>query len=233
MKLIYASEYRMAAQNSLHKRWTEAVLTWLVAYILGGGLASPVVEFTINFIEKGTETLSSYSIFYGLASVFGIIALAAVILNLVLGGVIETGYARYNMKLVNGMESGIDELFHDFNRWTTCFLMQLIRDIITTVGYSLLIFPGIIADYGFKMAPYILAEHPDYTAWQALKESWEMMKGHKWRLFCLDFSFIGWYILAVCTCNIGFLWLNPYENAAESIFYLELAGDYYSRATII
>ena len=54
-----------------------------------------------------------------------------------------------------------------------------------------------------------------------------MMRGHKWRLFCLQISFIGWAILAGLTCGIGVLWLTPYTEASTAIFYLELAGDYY------
>ena len=48
------------------------------------------------------------------------------------------------------------------------------------------------------------------------------MRGHKFELFCLDISFIGWAILAVFTLGIGGLWLTPYENAARVAFYREL-----------
>jgi len=84
--------------------------------------------------------------------------------------------------------------------------------------------------YSYAMAHYILAEHPDYTATQALSESRQMMKGHKFRLFCLQISFIGWAILTAFTCGIGSLFLTPYMEAANAIFYLELAGDYYGTA---
>ena len=59
----------------------------------------------------------------------------------------------------------------------------------------LFIIPGIIKSFSYAMAPYILAEHPEMTASEAITESRHMMDGNKWRLFCLDFSFIGWSLL--------------------------------------
>ena len=55
-----------------------------------------------------------------------------------------------------------------------------------------------------------------------------MRRGQKLRLVCRVISWIGWSLLCALTCGIGYLWLTPYTCASEAIFYLELAGDYYS-----
>ena len=72
------------------------------------------------------------------------------------------------------------------------------------------------------MAPYILMENPDMTANQAIRASKELMKGNKWRLFCMQFSFIGWDILCGITMGLGYLLLNPYRSAADAAFYREI-----------
>ena len=59
---------------------------------------------------------------------------------------------------------------------------------------------------------------------EAIGRSKELMMGNKWRLFCLQLSFIGWNLLCVLTLGIGYLWLTPYQNAAETAFYLEVTG---------
>ena len=82
--------------------------------------------------------------------------------------------------------------------------------------------PGIIAFYANIMGAYIMLENPELTAREALAKSREMMKGNKWRLFCLSFSFIGWDILAALTLGIGHLFLCPYVEAANAAFYREL-----------
>ncbi len=59
---------------------------------------------------------------------------------------------------------------------------------------------------------------------EAIERSKVMMVGHKWRLFCLELSFIGWAILCLFTLGIGLLWYVPYYNAAIAAFYLEVSG---------
>ena len=63
------------------------------------------------------------------------------------------------------------------------------------------------------------------SAKEAMEVSMQMMKGNKWRLFCLQLSFIGWAILCVLTLGIGYLWLNPYMNAAIAAFYDEVSRE--------
>ena len=52
-----------------------------------------------------------------------------------------------------------------------------------------------------------------------------MMDGHKWQLFCLHFSFIGWILLSILTCGILFLFVAPYMQAANAEFYEKLKND--------
>ena len=57
--------------------------------------------------------------------------------------------------------------------------------------------------YGYALAPYIVYDHPGIGAAAALRKSVDMMDGNKWRLFCLIFSFIGWYLLALAPIQIA------------------------------
>ena len=63
------------------------------------------------------------------------------------------------------------------------------------------------------------------SAKEAMEVSKKMMQGNKWRLFCLQFSFIGWMILGSLTLGIGFLWINPYMNAAVTSFYDDISRE--------
>ena len=45
------------------------------------------------------------------------------------------------------------------------------------------------------------------------------MNGHKWDLFVLDLSFLGWYIVGLLCLGIGVLWVIPYHNMARTHFY--------------
>ena len=69
-----------------------------------------------------------------------------------------------------------------------------------------------------------MAENPNMGVMEGISRSKELMAGNKWRLFCLHLSFIGWDLLCAFTLGIGYLWLMPYRNAAETAFYLEVTG---------
>ncbi|MBR3600970.1 MAG: DUF975 family protein [Lachnospiraceae bacterium] len=87
-----------------------------------------------------------------------------------------------------------------------------------------IIIPGIIASLSYVMTNYILAENPEMSASETINLSKQMIGGNKWRLFCLRLSFIGWDILCGFMLGIGYLWLNPYKQAAEAAFYREISG---------
>ena len=55
-----------------------------------------------------------------------------------------------------------------------------------------------------------------------MNKSKEMTKGHKWDLFVLDLSFIGWYLVGLLCLGIGTYWVVPYHQMAKANFYLEL-----------
>ena len=67
-------------------------------------------------------------------------------------------------------------------------------------------------------------DNPEIGAEEAICRSMEMMRGNKWKLFCLDLSFIGWFLLGILTLGIGLLWVEPYWLTARAAFYEEVKG---------
>ena len=45
------------------------------------------------------------------------------------------------------------------------------------------------------------------------------MSGHKWELFVLDLSFIGWGIVGSLCLGVGTLWVMTYMAATEAQYY--------------
>ena len=83
----------------------------------------------------------------------------------------------------------------------------------------------IVLRYRYAYCFMILAEYPEMRVIDAFRNSASLMKGKKFRLFCLNFSFIGWILLATCcTCGIGMLFLAPYMNTANAAFYDDITN---------
>ena len=217
-----SSELRAIARKNLEGTWGISVGVALVAAILGGSMTGPGsnVNFSINEEQIRNLPPVFWTVLLPLASVAGLLSLAA----LILGGTVELGYARFLLRQHDRKELRFSDLFSQFDRFGTGFAQKFLRILFTMLWTLLFIIPGIVKGLSYAMTPFILEEHPELTASQAIKESMKLMNGHKMDLFILGLTFIGWSFLACLTAGIGFLFLNPYMNAAYAAFYRSISG---------
>ena len=61
--------------------------------------------------------------------------------------------------------------------------------------------------------------------WIVSGESKRITNGYKMDLFVLQLSFIGWGLLAPFTFGLLALWLAPYMEMTEKMYYLELSKE--------
>ena len=238
--MLYAKDFRKIARESLKGNWILAVLVCMVAGFLG---ANPVFssggsntnwnfnEESFGAIQNGTvfDEIINDSIWTILLPIItGIVVFAVLYLIaiMIIGGAVTLGLCKFNLGLVDKKKPQFIDLFSCFNRFGAGFCVQFLRGLYTFLWSLLFVIPGIIAGYRYAMAAYILAEHPEMTASEAITASKQMMVGNKWRLFCLEFSFIGWDILCLFTLGIGNLFLRPYKEAAYAAFYREISGSW-------
>lgn len=85
---------------------------------------------------------------------------------------------------------------------------------------------AIIKNYSYAMTTYILYDDVQNDTYEGprsvIRKSKELMNGNKWRFFCLQFSFIGWYILTGITCGLLYFYTLPYMTTADLFFYENL-----------
>lgn len=237
----YAADFRSIARNALSGRWTIAVITGLIASLLGA-VASNGPEIKLNINDSGAnvglefagqqiytsnggwnDALTGFIV--GSATFIILAAIVMAVVYFILGSVVGVGYSRFNLDLVDRQkEPEIGTLFGYFKYWKTTAVANLLQGLYVFLWSLLFIIPGIVAGYSYAMTNYILAENPELTASEAIEQSKQMMTGNRWRLFCLQFSFIGWDLLCALTLGIGNLWLRPYKQAAEAAFYREVFG---------
>lgn len=83
----------------------------------------------------------------------------------------------------------------------------------------------IIWSYYYQLSQIIAIENPDITPKEAVENSRKYMTGNRWKLFCLELSFIGWAFLCIFTLGIGMLWLTPYIQVATIVFSRYVCGN--------
>jgi len=84
---------------------------------------------------------------------------------------------------------------------------------------------GVVIKLPFSMAFYILADEPQLKGTRALKTSAELMKGHMWKFFLLQLSFVPMILLSVVTFYIALIWIMPYMQASMTAFYMDVTGE--------
>lgn len=111
--------------------------------------------------------------------------------------------------------------FNNETYWNVVKAMFM-RSLFNFFWYLALIIPGIIKSYAYSMVPFLLADNPHLNYDEAIGLSQEMTLGHKFNMFVLDLSFIGWYFLGLLLCGIGGIFVNPYYHATRAELYLNL-----------
>ena len=237
-----SADFRMIARDTLRGKWMVAVLVGLAATLLGGvASGGPEINFHIEgsslnaSLDYAGQTIFSTggadsgigALLVGSAVYMTIAAILMGVVYFVLGSIVGVGYARFNLELVDGGFPSFGCLFDYLYDWQTTAAARLLRSLYILLWSFLLVIPGILATYSYAMTDFILAEYPELTAGEAIARSKELMYGNRWRLFCLNVSFIGWEILSALTLGIGGLWLHPYKQAANAAFYREISGTGY------
>ena len=200
----YAADFRGIARTALRGRWPVAVLTGFVASLIGAGIASASGGSGSNSNNRVSRVeLNDFfqsALWHQIKPVvITLLVLVFIwsIIQIIIGGAGKLGYAKFNLNLVDNKDAVFSDLFSQFDRLGAGFCMNFLTGLYIVLWTLLFIIPGIIKSFSYAMAPYILAEHPEMTASEAITESRHMMDGNKWRLFCLGFSFIGWDLLCI------------------------------------
>lgn len=147
--------------------------------------------------------------------------------SLLLAGAIEFGYCAYFITVTRNKDSDFGKLLSGFNRFGDVCITGILKWLFTGLWSLLFVIPGIVKSYSYAMTMYIMQDHPELSGNDAITKSRQMMDGHKFDLFILDLSFIGWYLLGALTFGILIIfYVEPYRQVTRTNFYEQLRMDY-------
>lgn len=167
--------------------------------------------------------------------VFLLVYLVSIVISFLIGaflcGPVSVGYKRFFM--LNRMDkSQFTDLFSSFGKGR---YMNVVKTMFKTnleiyLWRLLFYFPGLVKYYQYFFVGYIVAENPQIDNKRAKELSKQMSDGHKWQIFVLGLSFIGWsllfilieVLLAVISCGIlaipGALLIYPLVGYQQATF---------------
>ncbi|MCX7842581.1 MAG: DUF975 family protein [Clostridia bacterium] len=210
--------------------WKAFLASLLIAIVSGRGGSAP--NFNWDMRHNDFERMPSFeNIDPGMLTaiiIAGITAgtifiLFALAFRIFLGYPLEVGGRKYFVQSAR-QDVNLNYLGYAFNKEKYINIIKAMfwRGLLNFLWFLLLIIPGIVKYYAYSMVPYILAENPGIDYKRAVELSKKMTDGEKFRMFVLDLSFIGWYLLGLLALFVGMLFVMPYENATKAELYLVL-----------
>ena len=73
------------------------------------------------------------------------------VLQLIVGGAVQLGYAHFNLNLVDGNDAAISDLFSQKDRLWDGFCMKFLQGLYIALWSLLLVIPGIVKTYSYKI----------------------------------------------------------------------------------
>lgn len=204
---MLARDFRYSAIKSIQGHWGTAVLISFLEILLSS-VPGAFIAF-LKFILYSDSEFSFISILYQL-----------LFMNIVLWSMHLAFLYR-----ARGQSLEVGNLFCAFGEYGRVLLTSLLETLYIGLWTLLFIVPGVVKSFSYALVPYLMKDDPNLAYNAAITKSRQMMMGHKGELFCLYFSFTGWFLLSLVSLGIGFLWLTPYVETAVAHFYRNLAGE--------
>ncbi len=215
------------ARAALKLQYWPIVGNELLASILVGGFGSFSLRFNRSALNNLRDLIDNDALFGQIMHIlFGVIVTAGVIglvYAFLVGNVIRVGIAGIRLSAYRKESFRTEDLFIAFKQYGRCVGTMALYTLFVVIGTILFIVPGIIVAYGLYEVPFLLAEDPSLSGMDAIRRSWNDMKGHKGELFGLELSFIGWILLTILTFGIlAIFYTGPYMALAEAGYFHEM-----------
>lgn len=203
--------------------WKAFLVSLVIALATGGGGSGGGRSSYQNTIDSGSpfgdNPLGWVMLIYLIIGAM----LVALGIRILLGFPLEVGGRRYFVQSAQYYDNrGCFKFAFRGENYLKIVLTMFLKGIFNFLWFLLFIIPGIVKYYAYAMVPYILADNPNIGAKKAIAISKQMTQGHKFDMFVLDLSFLGWYLLGVLALGIGTLFVLPYDYATKAELYLVL-----------
>lgn len=219
-------ELKSTAKGNLKNNyWPSVVASFIfsmLTYVSAGSAKSEVDSlkeegFSLsNFTPEQAAVLVSI-----LAGAFAFCLVGSLLIKILIRNPIKVGYAHFLLNCEGEKTAKVGDMFSALKgNYVSSGIKMFTTGLITDLWYIVFFVPGVIKTYQYRMVSFVLAENPSLSGKEARALSKEMMKGHKWKAFVLDLSFIGWYILSGLTAGmLGVFYVDPYNNLTDCELY--------------
>ncbi|CAN7662572.1 DUF975 family protein [Paenibacillus sp. LjRoot153] len=227
-------ELKSRAKHVLRTSYWKAFLVSLLLAVVGGGV--PSCSWNSDSGTSSSFNLGNMDLGMGdISSGVGALIIILIVIVAILAGLTAVAFsifvlnpfkvnAQQYFKQASQGDVDMHYLLYVFGkgRYLGTVASMFWSALLNFLWYLLLIIPGIVKSYAYSMVPYLLGDNPTIGRKRAVQLSNQMTRGHKWRMFVLDLSFIGWFLLGTIALGVGVLFVLPYYNSTKAELYVVL-----------
>lgn len=205
-------KYKSFAKTQLSGRWGVPILVTLFVTIIIRIFGIPdMLQLSKSGYFSALFALDWQGLYNASQSANS--SLVTTVIQSVVDAILTVASINVYIKMSRSPEPvSFSDFIEGFNNWARAILTVLWQLLWIFLWTLLFIIPGIIKSIAYSQMYYLIVEYKDLSVTKAMKLSMEITKGHKWDLFVMYLSFLGWDILSLCTLGILQLWLSPYKN---------------------
>lgn len=134
---------------------------------------------------------------------------------------VAMGVVKMTLRFVDGDKGELVDLFSTIPMIPQYLVASVIVGVVVTVGFFLLILPGIYWSVRLYMFPWVLVDK-GVGPFEAMRQSWEMTRGSFWNLFLLGLALCAINILGMLALFFGLLITVPLSVVAVGYAYRRL-----------
>lgn len=178
-------------------------------------LINLMVSLIQSVFEAGAEL--------GDGAIITVIGLASAAFGMAVSFFVSMGETSFFLKAHDDVtNASLEDLWHPKPFWNFVGATVL-AGIAIILGFIALIIPGIILGILFMFVGYLVIDQ-DLKPMDALKRSWALTKGNRWKLFFLSLALLGINILGLLALIAGLLVSVPVSFLATTHAYRVLSG---------
>lgn len=218
-KMIFNFEITALARKKTKGNLINLLLLSLMV-LIAGSVLSTLIALPFGGVER-IQTLAA-----GRRALYSVLSL---ICNLILLPA-SIGVQHYALSVARDSkpEDFFEPVITNYRAGTFVKIVKIyiLQAVIVFLFALLLIIPGIIKALGYSQTAFLIKDRPELGAYETLKKSEKIMKGHRWQIFCLGIYYVFLSCLSAVLLFIPLIWLVPRMQVAFGVFYCEALRAY-------
>jgi len=190
------------------------------------------LEAKLRHLQQGLDySLPTAKAIYWMWASFGL----QTFISYIFGAIVAFGFMKALLNAhANREDAWFSSAFGGFAKPLDVTALLFLQNLLVSLWSLLLLVPGIVALYRYRLAWFVKIEQPELSAYACLRQSTRLMRGYKAQAFLLDLSFLGWLLLS-CSLLAGASVLGATANIVMAAlgFLTGLAGFYLLVRTIL